>query len=104
MRFESPATYAIVHHDDGDITLEGEACHAEIHDDWVADTKRRLDALRRAGFNPSWAHAHISRMQRALTEDELRGAWEGFEAQLDWEMMKLIELLDSDLADDDDLQ
>lgn len=103
MRFESPATYAIVHHDDGDITLEGGACHAEISDDWMSDTKRRIAALNRAGLSTSWGNAHIRRMQQALTEDELRAAFERFEAQLDWEMMKLLEMLD-DLADDDELQ
>lgn len=95
MRFESPSTYTIVEHDDGDFTLEGEACVADVHDDWVADSRRRLDALRRAGFTVSWAHAHISRMQRAVTEDELRAAFERFEAQLDWEMDTLIEMLEA---------
>lgn len=104
MRFESPSTYNIVHHDDGDVTLEGEACVAEIHDDWVADTKRRLNALNRAGISTSWGNAHISRMSGARSRAELRAAFERFEAQLDWEMDKLLEMLDSDLADGDDLQ
>ena len=93
MRFISPNTLHLVEHDDGDCTLEGEPCNIEVNDDWVADVKRRIDALNRAGQSTAMLARILDTMQRATTDDDLRGGWERFEAALEWMMDELVAAL-----------
>src|SRR6478736_9958033 len=93
MRFVSPCTWHQVEHEDGDWTLEGEQCIVEVHDAWVADTKRRVDALNRAGISTACFARILDSMMRATSEAQVRGGWERFEATLDGMMGDLIDAL-----------
>src|SRR6188768_3434664 len=82
MRFVAPHTYQAVDID-GERTLIGEATQAEISEDWVADTKRRIGALNRAGISTAPLARIISYMTHCTDDDGLRQSFDLFEATLD---------------------
>ena len=100
MRFVSPCTWHQVHHDDGDVTLEGEQCVVEVSDAWVADCKRRIDSLNRAGISTAPLGRRLAWMQQSKDEETLRGGWEVFEATLEHMMDGLIEALHAKYDDE----
>lgn len=101
MRFISPCTYHQVHHDDGDVTLEGHACTVEVHDGWFTDAKRRIDALNRAGISTATLGRRLAWMHQATDEAALRSGWEVFEATLEGLMDDLLDALDAQYDDED---
>jgi len=100
MRFVSPCTWHTVHHDDGDFTLEGEQCIVEVHDTWVADVKRRVDSLHRAGISTAVLAKRLAWMQQSKDEAALRSGFEVFEATLDGLMDDLLDALHTKYDDE----